>query len=176
MPPDEPIELPGLAAHRRGPSAAVCASGHVYAWMIDSADEAAAYCAKCGARILFACPACNAPFPPDAEMLQWVPYYSFCGRCGAAYPWIAADVGRAKRALAEQAGAEHWSDAVKARADELVDDIVADRASASWVVAALKWLGEQGAESATATILDAVERLASAPLKAALRPTFPGQF
>ncbi len=96
--------------------------------------------------------------------------------CGRAYPWKAAEIARAKRTLAEQGETENWSDAIKARADELVDDIAADRATASGVAAALEWLALRGGEDATATILDAVERLASATLKQALRPTFPGLF
>ena len=109
-------------------------------------------------------------------MLQWVPYYQNCLWCGKAYPWKAAAIERAKRTLAEQAQVEHWSDAVRSRADELVDDIAADRAVASGVVAALNWLEEHGAQSATATILDTLEPLASAALKQGLRPTYPGLF
>jgi len=172
---DKPIELPALAAHRSGPSAAVCASGHVFAWFID-AVLAPKYCAKCGDPILVACPECSAVLPGDGEMLQWVPYHSNCWQCGKAYPWRAADIARAKRTLAEQAEVEHWSDAVKARADELVDDIAADRPAASGVVAAIKWLELHGAENATPTILDTIERLASTTLKTALRPSFPGLF
>ncbi len=171
----EPIELPALSAQRRGPSAAVCASGHVLAWEIEAA-AAAEFCAKCGDPILVACPACNTPLPADGEMLQWVPYHANCAFCGKAYPWKAGEIARAKRALAEQAEIENWNAAVKARADELVDDIAADRAAASGVVAAVRWLELRGAESATATILDTVERLAGATLKQALRPNFPGLF
>jgi len=171
----EPIELPALAAERRGPSAAVCTNGHVFAWLID-AVLAPKFCAKCGDPILVACPACNGVLPADGEMLQWVPYHENCWQCGKAYPWKAANLARAKRTLAEQAEVEHWSDAVKARADELVDDIAADRSAASAVVAAVKWLELHGAESATPTILDAIERLASTTLKTALRPSFPGSF
>jgi hypothetical protein len=109
-------------------------------------------------------------------MLQWVPYYSNCPNCGQAYPWKAAEITRAKRTLAEQAEVERWSDAVKARAGELVDDIAADRATPSGVVAALKWLAQHGGESAEAPILDAIEGLASATLKQALRADFPGRF
>lgn len=171
----EPIELPGLSAQRRGPGAAVCASGHVFSWLIDAA-VAPQYCTKCGDPILVACSACNSTLPGDGEMLQWVPYHGNCTYCGKAYPWKAADIARAKRALAEQGEVETWSDAVKARADELVDDIAADRTTASGVVAALNWLERRGAESATATILDTIERLASADLKQALRANFPGRF
>lgn len=172
---EEPIELPALSAQRRGPSAAVCASGHVFSWLVD-AGAAASYCAKCGDPILVACPACNGTLPPDGEMLAWVPYHANCGYCGKAYPWKADEIARAKRTLAEQAEVENWSDAVKARADALVDDIAADRTAASGVVAALSWLARGGAENATPTFLDAIERLASATLKQALRANFPGRF
>jgi hypothetical protein len=175
MSDDEPIELPGLSAHRRGPSAAVCASGHVFAWFVEGQIEAR-YCEKCGDPILFACPACGGPFPPDAEMLQWVPYYPNCMYCGKPYPWRAAEIRRAKRALAEQAETGNWDAAVKARADELVDDIVADRAAASSVAAGITWLERHAGERAAATILDAVDRLGSTALKQALRPSFPGVF
>ncbi len=171
----EPIELPALSAQQRGPTAAVCASGHVFSWFVDAAD-APKYCAKCGAPILVACPACNGTLPGDGEMLQWVPYHANCTYCGQAYPWKADEIARAKRTLAEQAEIETWSDAVKARADELVDDIAADRTAASGVDAALKWLGRRGGESAIATILDTIERLGSATLKQALRSHFPGLF
>ncbi|MGH7838492.1 MAG: hypothetical protein ACREQC_11810, partial [Candidatus Binataceae bacterium] len=126
--------------------------------------------------ILFACPACGAPLPADPEMLQWVPYHGNCPQCGSAYPWKAADIARAKRTLAERAEVEQWPVAVKARADALVDDIAGDRAAASGVVAGIQWLAQHGAESASGPILDAVERLAGATLKQALRPSFPGQF
>jgi hypothetical protein len=171
----EPIELPALSAQRRGPSAAVCASGHVFSWLVDP-DLAAKYCLKCGDPILVACPACNATLPADEGMLQWVPFYGNCMDCGNAYPWKAAEIERARRTLAKQAETENWSDAVKACAGELVDDIAADRAVASRVSADLKWLALHDGEGATATILDAVERLGSATLKQALRPTFPGLF
>ena len=172
---DEPIELPGLSAQRRGPSAAVCASGHLFSWFVEGAIEPA-YCLQCGDPILFACPACNAALPADGEMLQWVPYHGNCMYCGTAYPWKAAEIARAKRALAEQAEVEHWAPAVTSRAGELVDDIAANRATASGVAAAVKWLAQGGSDGAEATILDAVERLASADLKQALRPMFPGLF
>jgi len=171
----ELIELPALAAERRGQSAAVCTSGHVFAWLID-AFLAPKHCMKCGDPIIVACPACNGTLPPDGEMLQWVPYHENCWQCGNAYPWKAANIARAKLTLAELAEVEHWSDAVKARAGELVDDIAADRAAASGVVAALPWLAQHGAESAEPAILDAVDRLGSTALKTALRPSFPGSF
>jgi hypothetical protein len=171
---EEPIELPALSAERRGPSAAVCASGHVLAWFVDAA-VVPKFCAKCGDPILLACPACNGTLPADGEMLQWVPYHGNCEYCGKPYPWKADDVARAKRTLAEQAEIESWSDTLKARADELVDDIAADRATASGVDAALQWLAGRGAGGATATIVDAVERLGSAALKQALRANFPGR-
>jgi hypothetical protein len=171
----EPIELPALFAERRGPSAAVCASGHVLSWLVE-AGAAAKYCAKCGDPILVACPTCNATLPADGEMLQWVPYHANCQSCGQAYPWKASEIARVRRTLAEQAESEHWSDAVRARAEELVDDVAADRAAASGVVTALKWLALRGGEGATATILETIERLASPTLKQALRPSFPGLF
>lgn len=65
---------------------------------------------------------------------------------------------------------------MKARADELVDDIAADRASASGVVTALAWLARHGAENTAAPIFDAVERVASLTLKQALRANSPGRF
>ncbi len=153
----------------------MCTSGHVSAWLVDAAD-AEKYCVKCGEPIIVACPSCRNTLPPDGEMLQWVPYHPHCVFCGNAYPWKADDMARAKRALAEQAETGRWNDAVKARADELVDEIAADRATGSGVVIALKWLEQHGAEGITATILDAVERLAGPDLKRVLRPTFPGQF
>jgi hypothetical protein len=171
----ELIELPALSAERRGQSAAVCTGGHVFAWLID-AFLAPKHCMKCGDPIIVACPACNATLPPDGEMLQWVPYHENCWQCGNAYPWKAANIARAKRTLTEQAEVEHWDAAVKARADELVDEIAANRAAASGVVAAVQWLAHNGAESATATMLDAIDRLASTELKTALRPSFPGSF
>lgn len=171
----EPIELPALAAQRRGPSAAVCTSGHVFGWLVDPGEEVA-YCPKCGDPVLLACPACNGALPADGEMLQWVPYDGNCTFCGQAYPWKATHIAHAKQTLAEQAELEGWSDAVKVRADQLVDDIAADRAKASSVVTGLQWLARHGAESATATLLDTIERLATAALKQALRPSFPGLF
>ncbi|MBV8367756.1 MAG: DUF2321 domain-containing protein [Candidatus Eremiobacteraeota bacterium] len=175
MGPDEPIELPGLSAQRRGPSAAVCASGHVLAWFVEGPIEET-YCPKCGDPILFACEACGRPLPPDAEMLQWVPYHGNCIYCGQPYPWRAAEIERAKRSLAEYAETEHWSEPVQARANELLADVAADRIAPSAVVAGVKWLEQHAGEHAPATILDAIERLGSATLKQALRPSFPGIF
>ena len=153
----------------------MCTNGHVFAWLID-AVLAPKYCSKCGDPVLVACPVCNAVLPADGEMLQWVPYHENCWQCGKAYPWKAANIARAKRTLAEQAQVEQWSEAAKARADELVDDIAADRTAASGVLAALDWLAQDGAESATPTILHAIERLATTALKTALRARFPGSF
>jgi hypothetical protein len=173
--PSEPIELPALSAERRGPCAAVCANGHVFAWLTEAA-LAPKHCAKCGDAIIVACPQCKATLPADGEMLRWVPYYAYCWQCGSAYPWIAADIARAKRTLCEQAEVEHWNDDVTARAYELVDDIAADRTAASGVNAALQWLSDHGAEHATPTIVDAIDRLADMKLKQALRSQFPGNF
>jgi len=175
MSEEHPIVLPGLAAQRRGPSAAVCVNGHVYAWHVEPAEEVG-YCAKCGATVLLACPACNAWMPADGEMLKWVPYHAYCGSCGKPYPWIDADITRAKRTLAERAGVEQWSADVVARAGQLLSDIVADRAAPSEVTATVSWLETHGAESAVPAILDAIERLGSTELKQALRPSFPGLF
>ncbi len=173
--PNEPIELPSLSAERHGPCAAVCVNGHVYAWETE-APLAPNHCAKCGAGVIIACPRCRTPLPADGEMLKWVPYHAYCFHCGNAYPWRADDVARIKRTLSEQAEVERWSDAVKARANELVDDIAADRAAASGINSALKWLGEHGAETATPTILDALETLADMELKQSLRSNYPGAF
>lgn len=171
---DEPIELPALSAERHGPTAAVCANGHVLSWFVD-AVLVPKYCAKCGGLVFVACPACHAPLPADGEMLQWVPYHVNCPDCGTAYPWQADEIARAKRALAEQAETENWGDTVIARAAALVDDIAADRAAPSGVDAALQWLAKHGAQSATATILDTVERIGSGALRQALRASYPGR-
>ena len=170
----DPIVLPGLAA-TRGPTAAVCGNGHVYSWLLDPSEQLG-YCAKCGEVILVACPSCQAPLPADGEMLKWVPYHSYCSACGKPYPWVAADIDRAKRAVGELCEAEGWSEAVTRRALESIDEIVAATATASSIVAAVAWLEHNGAQSVTAVILDAVERLANADLKTALRPHFPGVF
>lgn len=175
MSDDAPIELPALSAERHGPCAAVCMNGHVFAWLLE-APLAPNHCAKCGDRIIIACPECKAMLPGDGEMLQWVPYHAYCWQCGKAYPWRASDVARTKRTLSEQAEVEGWDDAVTSRAEALVEDIAADRAAASDVSAALQWLSQRGAENVTPTILDAIERLADMKLKQALRSKFPGAF
>jgi hypothetical protein len=171
---DEPIELPSLSALRRGPSAAVCSGGHLVSWFIEP-SAVAAYCAKCGAPVLVACPSCGKVLPGDPEMLEWVPYHGNCPECGKAYPWKADDVARAKQTLADQADVEAWSDAMKARADQLVDEIAADRATASSVLAALDWLAARGAKTAPGTIVDAVDRFGSSSLRQTLRSEFPGR-
>lgn len=109
-------------------------------------------------------------------MLKWVPYHTNCIACGKPYPWIAADIARAERTLAERAEVENWNEAGKARASELVDDIVADRATPSEILAGLKWLAQHDCESAEPTILEAIDRLGSVAIKQALRSSFPGQF
>lgn len=109
-------------------------------------------------------------------MLKWVPYHSYCSACGKAYPWIEADISRARRALTEMSEAQEWNEATRARGLEVIDEIVATTATSSSVVAAVQWLEHNGAESATPVILDAIDRLASSELKTALRPHFPGVF
>lgn len=175
MSDEKPIELPALSSERRGPCAAVCLNGHVFAWLTE-APLAPKHCAKCGDQIIVGCPQCDATLPSDGEMLIWVPYHAYCWHCGHPYPWRAADIARSKRALAEQAEVEHWTDAVTARANELVDDIVAERAAPSHVNAALLWLSEHNGEHARPIILDAIDRLADMELKQALRSDFPGIF
>jgi hypothetical protein len=140
----------------------------VVSWFTEPSDVGR-YCGKCGAAVILACPSCNAPLPGDPEMLQWVPYHGNCPECGKAYPWKADDVARAKRTLAEQAQVEAWSDVVKARADELVDDIAADRATASSVSAALNWLSANGAETARGTIVETIDRLGGESLRHLVR-------
>ncbi len=173
--PVEPIELPALAAERHGPCAAVCTNGHVYAWFTE-APLVPKHCAKCGADVIVACPGCRAPLPADGEMLKWVPYHPYCFQCGNPYPWRAAEMSRIKRTLSEQAEVERWTDAVKTRAHELVEDIAAERAAASGVNSALQWLAEHGAEHAQQTILDAIDRLGDMQLKQSLRSHYPGVF
>lgn len=175
MSDDEPIELPGLSAQRREPTAAVCATGHVLSWFVDP-TLIPEFCPKCGDPVLVACPSCNRPLPPDGEMLQWVPYHGNCMYCGQPYPWKADEILRAKRTIAEQAEVEHWEPAVKARAEELVDDIAADRATSSDVDAAVRWLDLHGGGAAVLTIIEAVERLGGVTLRQALRANFPGRF
>lgn len=174
MPDKDPIVLPSLAASR-GPTAAVCAEGHVFSWFLDPSEEIG-FCRKCGGAILTTCPACNAILPGDGEMLKWVPYHAYCGSCGNPYPWTASDINRAKRAIAEAAEAEGWSSEVITRAGELVDEIVADRATASSVRAGVQWLQHRGAQSATQAIVDTMSRLGNPDLKTALRADFPGAF
>lgn len=174
MPDKDPIVLPSLAASR-GPTAAVCPEGHVFSWFLDPSEEIG-FCRKCGGAILTTCPQCNAILPGDGEMLKWVPYHAYCGSCGKPYPWTASDINRAKRAIAEAAEAEGWSSEVKARADEIVDEIVADRATASSVRAGVEWLEHRGAQNATQAIVDALSRLGNPDLKTALRAYFPGVF
>jgi hypothetical protein len=175
MSADEPIELPGLSALRHGPSAAVCVAGHLASWFIEP-DTVPAYCKKCGAPVLVACPSCGVALPGDPDMLSWVPYHGNCPHCGKPYPWKADDIARAKRTLAEQAEVEGWGEAVRKRADELVDDLAAARATAAEVLAAVEWLARRGAESARDTIVDAVARIATPTLQQALRAEFPGRF
>ena len=175
MSEQDPIVLPGLAAERRGPTAAVCTSGHVYAWLLEPETETG-YCPKCGDAILVACPSCGEGLPPDPSMLQWVPYHAFCVGCGRPYPWTQTELSKAKRTFAERAEVDRWDDTVKSRAAELVDDIAGERATASAVVAAIAWLEQHGAEHATPAILDLIDKLGSANLKTALRPHFPGTF
>ena len=153
----------------------MCVSGHLFAWFVEGQIDAT-HCLQCGDPILFACPACRRALPADGEMLQWVPYHGNCMYCGTAYPWKAAEIARAKRALAEQADIQRWDAAKTSRAQALVDDIAANRATASGVAAAVKWLAHDGGDVAEATLLDTVAQLGNAELKQALRPLFPGLF
>ena len=173
MPEEEPIVLPWLRS--RGPSAAVCANGHVLAWFLEEGVDAG-FCPKCGEKALRSCPECHAPLPPDPEMLKWVPYHGYCTSCGEPYPWIAADVARARRTIEQQAQVEKWTDEMRTRGLALVDAIVAERATPSELLATVKWLELSGSENATNAILDAVGLLGGADLKTALRPHFPGLF
>ena len=173
--PDAPIQLPGLAAERQPPSAAVCQSGHVLAWHVDP-SLVPPFCPKCGERVLVACPACGAALPANEDQLEWIPYHANCVQCGAPYPWKTADVERAKRAVAEQAEVDRWDDALRARADELIADISADRAAPAGVRAGLRWLAAHAGDDATEAILDLIDRLPQPELKRALRSTYPDRF
>ncbi|MBV8354468.1 MAG: DUF2321 domain-containing protein, partial [Candidatus Eremiobacteraeota bacterium] len=108
--------------------------------------------------------------------LKWVPYHSNCTSCGKPYPWKANDLERLRRTLAEQAELDGWDDVAKSRAQELLDDIAADRIAPSSAQSGLRWLEHRGAAGATATLLDAIERLGALPLKQSLRASFPGRF
>lgn len=167
--------LPSLASEQRGPTAAVCTSGHVYSWLVEPTTETG-YCPKCGDPILLACPSCNAGLPADPSMLQWVPYHFYCVACGKPYPWIAAEILRANRTLEECAEVEGWDETVTSRARELIDDIVGERATPSAVLAAIAWLEGRRARSATQALLDTIDKLGSANLKTSLRPHYPGSF
>lgn len=153
----------------------MCRGGDVLSWFVDP-TVVPKFCPKCGEPVLTTCPACSETLPPDGEMLQWVPYHGNCMYCGAAYPWKAADVARAKRTLAEQAEVAAWAPSARERAEALIDEIAAGRATPSNVDAALEWLARQGAEDAREPVLDFIERLSDPALKQALRGRYPDRY
>lgn len=133
--------------------------------------ESAPFCGKCGKPILTKCPnpECDKPLPAGENIGEWVPYYNHCPHCGQPFPWRADAIEVAKRALEEAAEVDDWNVATKERAMELVDDISADKATASSIETSLKWLAQRGAKGAKSIIIDAVRSIGSNLLAAALR-------
>jgi hypothetical protein len=97
-------------------------------------------------------------------MADHVPYYSHCGKYGAAYPWRAAALTRANQPLDELEEVEKWSDAVKERARELLGDIVNDNVSVENVETATKWIEQRRGTGAGKLFLWAAKALGGAAL------------
>lgn len=84
----------GVESYYQG--AAVCRRGHVQSRSLDPGGAAlgrlANNCGECGARVLFACPACRYRIRgdhkiPDLPLIEKYQLPGFCEQCGSAFPW-----------------------------------------------------------------------------------------
>ena len=76
--------------------AQICENGHIIS-MSRSSFTMDKFCSKCGAKILDACPKCNAPFkgePKDmqAAYLVKIKPSAYCYECGSMYPWTESKI------------------------------------------------------------------------------------
>lgn len=75
--------------HFRGDFAVVCANGHtINEYSVQRPDRTRPFCARCGARAITECPACNRRIEAKAGEAFDPP--ANCAYCGAAMPWSKA--------------------------------------------------------------------------------------
>jgi hypothetical protein len=158
---------------RNDPIAAVCSQGHVLEWAL-CGQELGDFCSRCGGTILTSCADCKKPLPGDPCARRGIPYPPYCKYCGKPYPWQADTIARAKRTIEEQADVEEWDISIRERALELIDDISADKANASGVRTALRWIEQRGGGGAKSIIGDCIKSIGSDALKAGIKAHFPG--
>ena len=111
-------------------TAAVCLGGHVAASDAETHRTAVSnFCSVCGAKVITACPGCNAPIrgfyiPPGVPGVGGIfkSLAAFCYECGKPYPWTVEKLEAAK-SLADDL--EEVSPEDRARLKTALDDVVA---------------------------------------------------
>lgn len=110
--------------------AQICDNGHVVTSMLrDAPQHVRKFCQKCGAPTLHTCPKCDTDIPGYYHVpgvIDFTSRYkapSYCGECGAPYPW-------AETALSElheiAKMVEGLSDEERERLEGAIDDLVRD--------------------------------------------------
>ena len=109
----------------------------------------AAFCPKCGARTLTACPGCDAPirgmYLDVLTTEEWSPA-PFCTGCGAPFPWTTAGIAAGRELVAMLEGlSDDERSALSASFDDLVRDTPRTGVAAMRVKMALGKVGATGA-------------------------------
>jgi hypothetical protein len=109
--------------------AQICANGHmVNPETLRSPDYNKAFCSRCGATTLTACPDCNKPIRGEHHISGFVGFSGasvpgYCEHCGTAYPWTSAQLETAREIAGELEGlTDEEREQLRASLDDLVRD------------------------------------------------------
>lgn len=120
--------------------AQICENGHVVIAWLDAAPESGRkFCETCGAQTIEACKNCDADIPGTLKDTVVLSYDrpSFCGECGASYPWMQSAIDELK-SLTELA--EGLKEEQRAQLRAAIDDLVVDTPRTKGAVAKVKLL------------------------------------
>jgi hypothetical protein len=133
-------------------TALICEAGHVRSWFLEDLDSTPNHCPKCGAPLVFACPACAAPIPGAPSDAFWSTTRTpprHCEQCGEPFPWRAAEIAKARAITEMQAAIYDLDPEEVARYDTLAGDAASGAMTQQQAETTFKWFSvKKGAETA----------------------------
>ena len=140
----------------------VCRNGHkITESAIRMPEQREAFCSKCGAETVTACPVCNANIPgmnwdSGVIVLAGFPPPKYCGACGSAHPWQQSAIANAIEML-EELGFEQGDLVIATAAvTELVADTPKVEVAAIRLQKVLKKLGKPAYDVGIKVVSDLV--------------------
>ncbi len=141
-------------------TAQVCLNGHLITSSIEQ-DSALmqAFCSKCGAKTITACPSCNAPLRGELYDDEMVIYGytptvdAYCPKCGKPFPWTASALESTKLLILEE---ENFSEQLKNSLVEVLPDVIVETPKTNLAVVRLK----KGLTAAGKFTADAIRQFA----------------